>query len=105
MPIKGDELTHNTKIIKENGHLKEIVTNSLTHHNKIIQRTLQIEYYTFLEHEKIIKTIDKSIDTMEDMIKSMKRIKEQTTNHHKEIQAKLTDIFSNIETEYPRNNL
>ena len=87
---------NNKKLLDENIKLKQKMDQMLYMYNKLIQKAMQVEYYTVLEFEKIMDVIDNNIEIMENTLKNLHEVKEsldvQKENMHDKLKEK--NIFN-----------
>lgn len=72
----------NRQLAEENNHLKKNLEMIVSQQNKIVQKALQVEYYTYIEFEKIISTVEKDIELMQNIVNNLHKIKEDLQEEH-----------------------
>ncbi|OQS54024.1 hypothetical protein EHP00_495 [Ecytonucleospora hepatopenaei] len=82
---------NNKKLLDENIKLKQKMDQMLYMYNKIIQKAMQVKYYTFLEFEKMIDVIDNNIEVMENTLKNLHEVKESLEEQRENMHDKLKE--------------
>ncbi|ORE00522.1 hypothetical protein A0H76_357 [Hepatospora eriocheir] len=73
---------NNKELATENNTLKEKLTQSIKDNEELKKSTLKTEYYCQVYYSKLILAIDEGINSMENMLKSCKAMRDKVSQSH-----------------------